>query len=440
MSLIFDTLPIKRLEADLPEVESRTASSHTASWMRVKHRFPGVVSPVFHATTGPRAARIALYGEGIKADSGYSNFGGQEGVSVSRDLSFLLKGGFGNVIFVLDYQSLRNHFDVEPVQYPGIGDEFEERVYTDLIPVAMIQGVIFNAHLSRPNAQEWLETVPYPVVYRAKDGSWVQLGTSITATLTQPEKEDREAERLVKPAPQKKPPRTDLRRTHIEDRDTREDDADIKQDKKDQSRNYKDAAIRVAERHLLAGDAPETHDGPERVPMLNEKGHKVWVSKKKLKNPDFAAKYRPYKKKDEDAAASDAPSKDTEPNVPNEPKVPNVPNEPKVPNVPNVDEHGDAVDHIAQIRSAFPDPRYSKIFDNIPEQEHESFKNLFDAEAATIGDLPRDDLEKAVSDAEMYVRGAKGPTDVKAFAKALAAIQQAREVTGGAEAVDAQTA
>jgi hypothetical protein len=253
-----------------------------------------------------------------------------------------------------------------------------------------------------------------------------------TATLSQSEKDDREARRLVKPAPQKKPPRTDLRRTHVEDRDTHDDDPDTKQDKKDQSRNYKDAALRVAMRYLFAEDAkdaaddtPEGRDKSEDVPVLNAKGRKVWVKKKTLRNPDVASKYRPYKKEDEGKAA---PSKDAEPKSKTD-----------MPTVPNVDEHGDTVDPIAPIRAAFPSIKYSKIFDALSEEDRASFKNLFEAEAATIGELSKEDLGKAVTEAEAYIRKADAPTDAKTFAKALAAIQHAQEITGGKEAVEAQT-
>ena len=64
------------------------------------------------------------------------------------------------------------------------------------------------------------------------------------ATLSDAEKEDREDRRLHQPSPKKKPPRNDLRRRTVRDRDT-EEDPDVKQDKKDRSQNYKDAAARL---------------------------------------------------------------------------------------------------------------------------------------------------------------------------------------------------
>lgn len=283
MPLIFDTLPIKRIEVDLLEAEGRTASTRMASWMRFKSFFPNITAPVFHATSGPRAAMIALRGEGIKAESGYSNFGGQSGISLSRDLSFLLKGGFGNVIFVLDYQSLARRFDVTPIQHPAVSDEFEERVYTDLIPSSMILGVIINAPLLKSIAQEWVDSVPYPVVHLSKDRTtWVRAdGPFKTATLDESEKEEREDKRLIQKDPKFKPPRQDLRRRDVEDRDTRgDDDSDEKQDKKDRSKNYKDAAAiqRVAIRYMAIRVAARKSEDQRKLFLKSE-------GKRKLKNP-----------------------------------------------------------------------------------------------------------------------------------------------------------
>lgn len=69
----------------------------------------------------------------------------------------------------------------------------------------------------------------------------------LSATKSQSEREDEEAERLLKPEPKYKPPRNDLRRRRVQD--TTEDDPDAKQDAKDRSQNYKDAALAL---HPLA--------------------------------------------------------------------------------------------------------------------------------------------------------------------------------------------
>lgn len=61
------------------------------------------------------------------------------------------------------------------------------------------------------------------------------------ATKTDSQREDEEAERLIAPAPKKKPPRKDLKRVRVEDSDTGSD-PDKDQDRKDRSQNYKDAS------------------------------------------------------------------------------------------------------------------------------------------------------------------------------------------------------
>ena len=76
-----------------------------------------------------------------------------------------------------------------------------------------------------------------------------------TATKTHAEKEDAEAERLVRPKPKLKPPRKDLRRERMDTGDS-DTDSDGKADKdKDLSLNYK----RVAARYLMkvAGKVPK---------------------------------------------------------------------------------------------------------------------------------------------------------------------------------------
>lgn len=62
------------------------------------------------------------------------------------------------------------------------------------------------------------------------------------ATLSDSDREDREAERLVQQSPKKKPPRNDLRRNIPREE---EKDPDKEQDRKDRSNNYKDAASSV---------------------------------------------------------------------------------------------------------------------------------------------------------------------------------------------------
>ncbi len=72
------------------------------------------------------------------------------------------------------------------------------------------------------------------------------------AVLSESEKEQREDERLVRRSPESKPPRRDLERGRVKDKDTSEKDPDVEQDKRDRSQNYKDASsTRIALRYLL---------------------------------------------------------------------------------------------------------------------------------------------------------------------------------------------
>ena len=84
----------------------------------------------------------------------------------------------------------------------------------------------------------------YAEVLAAWLAGWVHPTTgSRVATKTEGERQDEEAERLVKPSPKKKPPRKDLKRRRVEDSDTTTD-PDKDQDRKDRSQNYKDASRR----------------------------------------------------------------------------------------------------------------------------------------------------------------------------------------------------
>lgn len=80
-----------------------------------------------------------------------------------------------------------------------------------------------------------------------KDGT--VLKSLKVGTKTDSEREEEEAERLVKPAPKKKPPRRDLRRN----RTNVDDDHDTDTHDDDLSLNYKDAASRVV-RRMLEGE------------------------------------------------------------------------------------------------------------------------------------------------------------------------------------------
>ena len=88
------------------------------------------------------------------------------------------------------------------------------------------------------------------------------------ATLSDSEKDDREAERLVKKSPKKKPPRLDRERRIVQDKDNSRD-PDAVQEDKDTSNRSRDAAARVALRHLSAKGAPG------RIPMYSTDAKRI---------------------------------------------------------------------------------------------------------------------------------------------------------------------
>ncbi len=121
------------------------------------------------------------------------------------------------------------------------------------------------------------------------------------ATKTHAEKEDEEAERLVRKSPPKKPPRTDLERRQVEDKDA-EEDPDKIQDQRDRSHNFKhNAALiqRVAYRYCVA-DA-------EHKPSSSWKTDEgVWVAKNPKGNTHSFGKEPGAKDKAESYASGDS--------------------------------------------------------------------------------------------------------------------------------------
>jgi DNA topoisomerase-1 len=107
-------------------------------------------------------------------------------------------------------------------------------------------------------------------------------------TKSDSEKEDEEAQRLIRNSPRKKPPRKDLERSLVQDH--QDEDPDEKQDRKDRSMNWKDIAAsmqrrRVITQHMAAAEAEEESGSGGGVSgafleFLKEEGDK------KLKNPD----------------------------------------------------------------------------------------------------------------------------------------------------------
>lgn len=129
------------------------------------------------------------------------------------------------------------------------------------------------------------------------------------ATLSQTEREDREAERLVKKSPKKKPPRRDLERRRV---DTEDRDPDDKQDEKDRSNRDRDASgYRVALRYLLA----ENSDDLISVREV-ESGKVVKVKPETLQNePNKYEELEEGEGEDGEGEGEDAPPEKEEPEV-----------------------------------------------------------------------------------------------------------------------------
>jgi hypothetical protein len=119
----------------------------------------------------------------------------------------------------------------------------------------------------------------------------------LLATKTRAEREDDEAERLIRPSPKAKPPRHDLRREQMKpDQDPDEDDVSAK---KDRSQNYKNIGGSVTGRVLyrfLTAYAQE-----ERVRAVNEEGTIVSISPDTLKKEP--GKYKKVEEEEEPAKA-----------------------------------------------------------------------------------------------------------------------------------------
>ena len=124
--------------------------------------------------------------------------------------------------------------------------------------------------------------------------SYTQDGTVLDrldkqATLSDAERDDREAERLIKKAPKKKPPRLDRERRVVKDKDN-DLDTDAKQDVKDRSNRSRDASARVALRFLLGGDA---HHLPRLARRPNKRQRKKNEKNRKKNQPAAEAKPAP---------------------------------------------------------------------------------------------------------------------------------------------------
>lgn len=91
------------------------------------HREPVEAAPnlLYHGTRGPLAG--AIMDKGLRQDSGFSNFGGQGGVSFTRDLKVAQQ--FGNFIVAVDPKRLKSAgYQLQDVQHPTAPNEAEVRV------------------------------------------------------------------------------------------------------------------------------------------------------------------------------------------------------------------------------------------------------------------------------------------------------------------------
>lgn len=119
------------------------------------------------------------------------------------------------------------------------------------------------------------------------------------ATKTKPEKEDEEAERLVRPSPPKKPPRKDLRRERVKEGDP-DVDAGDRGDDDDLSLNYKRVARRWVAGAKKKDQEPEWAKG-KKFKHKTEGGESSEVGWGSL-TPEEREKYTKEQKKEQDEA------------------------------------------------------------------------------------------------------------------------------------------
>lgn len=120
----------------------------------------------------------------------------------------------------------------------------------------------------------------------------------LLSTKTNPEREDEEADRLVRPAPKDKPPRRDRRREqmHVDKDSDKESDPDL-------SKNYKDIGGSTIAASLVLRWAKK-----KKIPVKNKETDKVvWVTQKTLQKEK--GKYEPLKGEEAEKALSQKPRK-----------------------------------------------------------------------------------------------------------------------------------
>jgi len=144
------------------------------TWVNeVGKHFPGVETPVFHATNG--GAAIKIIDDGLRAGEASSfGVGNQGSISMTSNLDWATTGARGNYIFLMDEKSLAAHGDIISHQDPTAENEYERRFQGGEIKPSEIKGLIINRHLGRSELSEPAEW-PFPVVYKDRDKGWTKI-------------------------------------------------------------------------------------------------------------------------------------------------------------------------------------------------------------------------------------------------------------------------
>lgn len=127
------------------------------NWNKAK-KLINVRTPLFHAS--PVVVSI-LRDNQIKSSvaGATSKFGGkQSGISTTRDLNFLTKNWeYGSAIMVIDYDKVKTKYKVKPISYQGglYGDEKEERIETEKLPLKFVKGIIVRDEGSKVFYKDW---------------------------------------------------------------------------------------------------------------------------------------------------------------------------------------------------------------------------------------------------------------------------------------------
>lgn len=150
----------------------------TENWSAIR-RLLDVRSPLFHATTGPRIAMILRDGYMKSSEPRDGQSRPQVGISTARTLQPLLGGEFGNAVLVLDKDTMKQKYRIEPYQYWGNStnsdwqDEQEERVMTDKLSVKHIRGIIFAGRApAKFELKHMASTWGFPIIYKDKNEKW----------------------------------------------------------------------------------------------------------------------------------------------------------------------------------------------------------------------------------------------------------------------------